>query len=116
MTQHDDFAYRLTSVLDRDIKEMDAPTLRQLATIRQKAISSHHHPAFGHHVVALIQRHSLVSMLLVLVLMLAGLWLAQNSRPPYSAETDILLLTGELPPNTYADKTFTQWLDARTTF
>ncbi len=116
MTQQDDFAYRLTTILDRGIKEMDAPTLQRLATIRRQALASRHSESFGHHVITLIQRHSLASSLVVLMLMLAGLWFAQNTQPPYSAETDILLLTGDLPPNAYADKTFTQWLDARTAF
>lgn len=116
MTQQDDFAYRLTAVLDRGIKEMDTPTLQRLATLRRQALTSGHSESFGHNVISLIQRHSLVSVLVGLMLMLAGLWFAQNTQPAYSAETDILLLTGDLPPNAYADKTFTQWLNARTAF
>jgi hypothetical protein len=51
-----------------------------------------------------------------LAIVFSGWWFVHNAQPSYSAETDILLLTGDLPPNAYADKTFSQWLDSRTLF
>jgi hypothetical protein len=116
-TQPDRFAYRLTQVLDDGIKDMDAATLQRLAMIRRQALTDRNRAVHGHHVLSLIQRHAGFSALMIAVtLMLAGLWLVQNAQPTHSAETDILLLTGDLPPNAYADQKFSQWLKSRTAF
>jgi hypothetical protein len=116
VTQQDDFAYRITAALDRGAAELDASTLQRLASLRRHAVAGQHTSGHGHHVLAVMHRHSLATGLLALALLLVGLWMMQNNPPAYSAETDILLLTGDLPPNAYADKTFSKWLDARSPF
>ncbi len=116
MTQQDEFASRLTTILDDGVKEMDAVMLQRLAVMRRHAVSGFRAPVQGHGVLVILQRHGFISALLVLALLFSGWWYAQNSQPAYSAETDILLLTGDLPPNAYADKTFTQWLETRSSF
>ena len=116
MTQEDDFARRLTTALDGGVKEMDASTVQRLASIRRQAITARHPASQGHGVLAMLHRHSFMSALLALAIVFSGWWLVHNAQPSYSAETDILLLTGDLPPNAYADKTFSQWLDSRTLF
>ncbi len=117
MTQEDDFARRLTTTLDSGVKQMDASTLRHLASIRRQAVSASHTKHFpGHSVVALLQRHGFASALLALAILFSGWWFLHNAKPAYSPETDILLLTGDLPPNAYADKTFSQWLEQRAAF
>ena len=116
MTEQDDFAHRLTHVLDSGVNKMDAGTLERLAQVRRHAVTPSRSMSAGHTVVALLHRHAYASTFLALLLALSGWWIAQNSTPSYSAETDILLLTGDLPPNAYADKTFAQWLDTRSTY
>ncbi|MDP2786897.1 MAG: DUF3619 family protein [Pseudomonadota bacterium] len=60
--------------------------------------------------------HAQIALPLALALLLAGWWFVQSLPHPYSPETDILLLTGDLPPDAYADKTFSQWLETHATF
>lgn len=117
MTQHDDFSYRLTASLNQGIQDLDTSTVRQLAQVRRHALSSRAGPTtHAGAVLALLHRHSLLAPLLVLVMLFSGWWLMQSPQATYSVETDILLLTGDLPPNAYADKTFSQWLNKRTSF
>lgn len=116
MINEDEFASRLTAVLDRGVNEIDAATLNRLSSMRRQAISNQPVASRGLHALALLHRHGWASVMLALVILLAGWWFVQNSQPTYSAETDILLLTGDLPPNAYADKTFSQWLDTRSMF
>jgi len=116
VTQQDDFAHRLTAILDAGITEMDAVTLNRLAQMRRQVVTGGQTLSQGHGVLALLHRHAFASAFLVLLLALSSWWYLQNSQPSFSAETDILLLTGDLPPNAYADKTFSQWLEARTSY
>jgi len=116
MTKEDEFAYRLTATLDRGVNGIDPATLNRLASMRRQAVSTQPDASRGHHVLTLLHRHGWVSATLALALLLTGWWFAQNTQPTYSAETDILLLTGDLPPNAYADKTFSKWLAARSMF
>lgn len=116
MTKEDEFAYRLITALDSGVRDMDAATLQRLGALRRQAVASQHSFAHGHHILSLLQRHSLVSVLLALFILISGYWFVQTGQPAYSPETDILLLTGDLPPNAYADKTFSKWLDARSRF
>ena len=117
LTEEDDFAHRLTARLDSGVTQMDASTLRHLASIRRQAISaSHTRLSPGHGVLALLHRHGFASALLAVAILFSGWWFLHNAKPAYSPETDILLLTGDLPPNAYADKTVSQWLEQRAAF
>ena len=116
MTQHDDLAYHLTASLNQGIQELDAATARQLAQFRRQALSARASPAHAGGVLVLLHRFSFLAPLLVLIMLFSGWWLMHSQQPPYSAEMDILLLTGDLPPNAYADKTFSQWLNKHASF
>jgi hypothetical protein len=116
VTKEDEFAYRLITALDSGVRDMDATTLQRLGALRRQAVASQHSLAHGHHILSLLQRHSLASIVLALCILISGYWFVQTRQPAYSPETDILLLTGDLPPNAYADKTLSKWLDARSTF
>lgn len=116
MTTQEDFARRLTASLDQGLSQIDAATLRRLASVRRHAVSAEHADTRGHSVLTLLHRHAFVGTFLLLAMLLAGWWLMQSPQRSYTPETDILLLTGDLPPDAYADKTFSQWLDSRATF
>lgn len=116
MTEHDDFALRVTAALNQGVREIDASTSQRLASMRRQALAGDSALQRGHAVLVWVYRHSRLAAFLALAVLLAGGWFAQNAPRPYSPETDILLLTGDLPPHAYADKTFSQWLKSRAPF
>jgi multidrug efflux pump subunit AcrB len=116
VTLEDDFARRLTTALDQGLGEIDASTSHRLALIRRQAVTRDSGTYRGNDVLTWAHRHARVSAFLVLALLLASLWLMQSYPRTYSAETDILLLTGDLPPDVYANKSFSQWLEERAIF
>ena len=119
MNPQDEFVHRLTAKLDQGLTQFDTPTARRLASMRRAAIA---HPPAAHGLNTALAwaykhaRHARIVAALTLALMIAFWWLSQQPAPSYSAETDILLLTGDLPPDVYADNTFSQWLEARAAF
>ncbi len=116
MTVQDDFTRRLTTVLSKGAEEIDASTTHRLASMRRRALTINNATYVGSPVLTWVHRHSGIGAVLVLVLILSSWWFTQKTPHAYSAETDILLLTGDLPPNAYADKTLTQWLESRNSF
>ncbi len=133
MTQPDEFAHRLTQHLEHGLTRVNATTEQRLAAMRRQALTNHPEwathgtrvgsswslswsfgQAFKH------RRVRLAGAAMIVLLLVANWWITQPSTSPsplpYSAEMDILLLTGELPPNIYADNTFSQWLEAHATF
>ncbi|OYY94744.1 MAG: hypothetical protein B7Y41_04000 [Hydrogenophilales bacterium 28-61-23] len=111
VTPDDDFAHRLTSALDQGLREIDAPTGHRLASMRSQAISGDRATLGGIGILAWVHRHIRLASFATLAILLASWWFVQTAPRPYSVETDILLLTGDLPPQAYADKTFSQWLN-----
>jgi len=116
VTQHDDFARRLTASLNQGLMEIDALTSQRLASMRGQTLAGDNMIPADHSVLAWASRPAWIAGFLALALLLAGWWFMQPAPSPYSAETDILLLTGELPPAAYADNTFSQWLEKHSTF
>jgi multidrug efflux pump subunit AcrB len=116
MTQQDDFARRVAATLNQGLRELDVPTGQRLASMRRQALAEVHLNGRNHTVLAWAYRHARMGIFLALALLMAGWWFMQNTPRAYSPETDILLLTGELPPNVYADNAFSQWLEARTNY
>jgi hypothetical protein len=111
VTQQDDFARRLTASLDQGLRQIDASTSQRLASMRRQALAGDRGAHAGHAVLVWVHRHLRLAAFITLAVLWAGWWFVQNAPRPYSAETDILLLTGDLPPDAYADKTFSQWLN-----
>jgi hypothetical protein len=117
VTHQDEFARRVTAALDQGLGGMDASTHHRLAFIRRQAIKDQTASRYqGSAVLVWAHRHARMAAVLLLTLIIASWWFLQPSSPPYSAEIDILLLTGELPPAAYADNTFSQWLETHATF
>jgi hypothetical protein len=116
VTVQDDFTRRLTTALSKGAEEVDAATSHRLALMRRHALTSNNVAHMGSPVLTWVHRHSWAGAFLVLVLLFSSWWFTQKTPHVYSPETDILLLTGDLPPNAYADKTLTQWLESRTSF
>lgn len=116
MTVQDDFTRRLTTALSKGAKEIDASTSHRLALMRRHALARNKVDHMGGSVLTWVHRHSWIGAFLVLALLFSSWWFTQQAPRAYSPETDILLLTGDLPPNAYADKTLTQWLESRTSF
>jgi hypothetical protein len=116
VTEQDDFARRLTTRLDQGLGQIDAATCHRLTSMRRQVLFSATPTPQGHQILAWVHRHARISLLLALALLFSGWWFTQNTPRAYSAETDILLLTGELPPHAYADKNFSQWLKSLAPF
>jgi hypothetical protein len=120
VTQPNEFSRRLSAHLDQGLQQLDASTEQRLNAMRRHALAerqiTHAPQAVSLAIAAWTHKHARMGLALATALIMAGWWFLQPTNPPYSAETDILLLTGELPPNVYADNTFSQWLDARATF
>ena len=102
-------AARVVETLEQGTRELDAKTLSGLYDGRRQALAALHARHVGGGVLAL-QRHpalwglGLASALLILA------WLAMQpagpQRPaamPDTSDLDIQLLTGELPPQVFAD-------------
>lgn len=113
MSTHDldntgDTAERVIKALDQGTRNLDAVTLSRLYDSRRRAVSALHAHHAGQGLLVLRQHPALWGVGLVSVL-LVGAWLAmQQPQPPKPAisensELDIQLLTGELPPQVFAD-------------
>lgn len=108
----DDFIRTLTKALDQGAMDLDANTQTRLAGMRRAAVRNGIRHA-GHGTLAYIPRHPWLGGAVVLGLLLAGWLLLQSQRSADTAETDILLLTDDLPPNAYANQDFSKWLKSQ---
>lgn len=111
MTHHDEFARRLTTALNQGLSDIDTPTRHRLASIRHHAAHADPVALSNHGVLTWAFRHKRLASFIALAILLSGAWFVQKPIHTDSAQTDILLLTDELPPQAYADKKFTQWLN-----
>lgn len=109
---HQDFIRTLTQALDQGVRDLDAHTSTRLAGMRSVAVRNGIRHA-GHGTLAHIPRHPWLGGAVVLGLLLAGWLLLQSQRSSDTAETDILLLTDDLPPNAYANQDFSKWLKSQ---
>ena len=107
-----DFIRTVTKALDQGVRGIDARTSARLAGARRFAVQNGVRHA-GHGTLAYIPRHPWLGGAVALGLLLAGWLLLQAQRSPDTAETDILLLTDDLPPNAYANQDFSTWLKAQ---
>jgi hypothetical protein len=103
-----DIAARVIRTLDHGARQLDAGTLARLYDSRRRALAFlQAHPA-GQGLLVL-RRHPALTGLGLATMLLMGAWLALHPSPPphpATADTsalDIQLLTGELPPQVFAD-------------
>jgi len=94
--------------LNQGTRQLEAGTLSRLYAIRRRAVSAIHAHHAGGGLLVLRQHPALLGLGLVAVLIVAA-WLADRSpmapspASPDTTEQDIQLLTGELPPQVFAD-------------
>lgn len=124
MTNEQQLARKMVSVLETGAQSVDAATAARLAVARQQAVAAMAQP--GHvvtiqpmlagwsHIVG-FSHHGGYRFWLPVILLLAALAAAlsstmttQGNRP---IDADALLLASELPPEAYADKEFVAWLE-----
>lgn len=106
--QDDEFTRQVTDALDQGAHQMDAETVSRLYASRRQAMSTIHAQHTGQGILALKRHPALLGLgLVALLLTFAWLGLKQPSthRPtfPDTSELDIQLLTGEVPPQVFAD-------------
>ena len=71
-------------------------------------LDSYHTFSFGHY----FEQHRIFSTLLVVCVMLLTFFAVQQFSVNHQIEnSDAFLLASDLPPEAYADKGFTAWLD-----
>ncbi len=101
----------VTRALHRGTRDMDGATAARLSALRHHALSRCGSPVrVGTGTLAWVQRHAWVAALLAALLLFAGWSYTRQQESARSVETDLLLLTGELPPGVYADRVFAPWL------
>jgi len=102
----------VTRALHRGTREMDGATAARLSALRHQALShaAAAHIRAGAGILTWVQRHTWVAGLVVVFVLFAGWNHARQQKVAPNVETDLLLLTGELPPSVYADGVFAPWL------
>lgn len=99
---------RVVDALNLGIRQLDAETLSRLYAARRQAVAALHVQHAGPGLLALKRHPALLALGLGAVLVLA-VWLALKEPPAQrpviqdTSKLDIQLLTGELPPQVFAD-------------
>jgi hypothetical protein len=106
--QHQALTQQITEALDQGTRQLDAETLSHLYASRRQALAAVHAQHAGRGILAL-KRHPLLLTLSLGAILLLAAWFAQYrhavQHPPAAdtSELDIQLLTGEVPPQVFAD-------------
>jgi hypothetical protein len=101
----------VTRALHRGTRELDAATVARLSALRHHALTHADIPIRGGAgTLARTQRHAWIAGLVVILLLFAGWTYTRQQELARSVDTDLSLLTGELPPGVYADRVFAPWL------
>jgi hypothetical protein len=101
-------ADRVIETLNQGTCNLDAGTLSRLYDSRRQAVAALHAHHAGQGVLALKRHPALWGFGFVSILLIAA-WLGMKQPPvqkpaaPENSELDIQLLTGELPPQVFAD-------------
>lgn len=110
MNEQDTVAY-VTRVLDRGTRELDAATLTRLSAMRHNAVGRAalpERPLAG--ILTRALRPAWIAAFAVFFVLLAGWQYQRQQEFARAVETDLQILTGELPPTVYADHVFAPWL------
>jgi hypothetical protein len=111
MNEQEIIAY-VRRALDEGARDLDGATVARLSALRHSALDRGQ-PRLRHHpgVMAWVQpRRAAVALALLVALAFAGWQQARQAELARVVETDLSLLTGELPPTIYADRIFGLWL------
>lgn len=111
MNEQEIIAY-VRRTLDEGVRDLDGVTVARLSALRHVALDSGR-PRAGHHQGVLAWVHPRrvgIAVALLVALAFAGWQQARQSELTRAVETDISLLTGELPPAIFADRVFGLWL------
>lgn len=100
----------VTRALHRGTRELDAATVARLSALRQHALTHADTPIRGGGALAWPRRRAWIAALLGTLLLFAGWTYMRQQELASDVHTDLLLLTGELPPGVYADRVFAPWL------
>jgi hypothetical protein len=102
-------ARRVIGALDRGTRHLDAGTLSRLYDSRRRALSTLHAHHAGQGLLVLRRHPALFVGLGLISLFVVGLWFGLGRFVPWggsvsdTSRLDIQLLTGELPPQVFAD-------------
>lgn len=108
-----EFIHYVTRTLDRGTRELDVATSAKLSALRHTAVSrGETGTRTGLGVLTWVQQPAWISLLLACALVFAAWSYNRQLESTISVETEMLLLTGELPPTIYADQSFAPWLNA----
>lgn len=113
-----EFIAKMTRTLDEDIRRLDVPTVDALRAGRRRALSARrHHAVGGSHgrVVVLdwFHHHTRMFWLVLVLAILVGMTGYQMFATQDTDDVDILLLTGDLPPQAYIHGDMGSWLGSR---
>ena len=98
-----DLVENIKSALDDSLERMDEATRTRLYFARREVLNPSRHALQGNGVLVLASQHPW-SLMFVLALGVAmAAWFGMRAPPAESGEVDILLLTGDIPPQAYAD-------------
>lgn len=129
MTEHD-FAKKLTTHLDRGLRQMDGVTLQRLTDIRGQALARAYAAdrayvlaqhgrsgqlslqGGGHRGSILLQRPILTGIFLIILMAGMVLWQQFSSEDDTSEQgfLDAQMLSGDLAPSTFIQPDFKSWL------
>ena len=104
------FTDKVINALNEGTQALTPQTLTQLYDHRRQAVAqlhASHEKSAGFHVIALRQHPALVAVGLAVLVLFAAWWFMHQSSPTVTpldtGELDIELLTGEVPPQVFAD-------------
>lgn len=92
------------NALDDSLEQMDEATRARLYAARRGALSASRAAPSGADILVLARHHARAVALILVVGLALAVWFGTRTQPqPESNNVDILLLTGDIPPQAYAD-------------
>ncbi len=94
----------IRQALDDGLDQMDQATRSRLYTARREALHPASQIGTAGTILALARHHPWTTMLLLACGLLVAAWFGLRPQPAMEGEAlDIMLLTGDIPPQAYAD-------------
>ncbi len=99
-----DFIGHVRAALDDSLERLDAATRARLSGARHEALAARRRAPAGAGALALVRHHPRALALAFLLCLALAAWFGMRPRtPPEGGNVDIELLTGDIPPQVYAD-------------